>query len=52
MTSKQSLLKNTHLMEKYKIELSNQVYISLDIIYKHKKVYDQYSAINFVSGFF
>ncbi|MDC9715421.1 MAG: hypothetical protein PSN36_06375 [Gammaproteobacteria bacterium] len=39
-------------MEKYKIELSNQIYISLDTIYEHKKEYDQHSAIDFVSGFF
>lgn len=39
-------------MEKYNIELANQVYISLDIIYQHKKEYDPQSAINFVSGFF
>jgi len=39
-------------MEKYNIELANQVYLSLDAIYEHKKEYDQNSAINFVNGFF
>jgi hypothetical protein len=39
-------------MEKYKIELSYQVYISLDAIYEYKNKYDKNSAIDFVSGFF
>ena len=39
-------------MEKYNIKLVNQVYESLDNIYRHKKEYDEDSAINFVSGFF
>jgi len=39
-------------MEKYNIELANQVYVSLDAIYEYKKKYDKNSAINFVNGFF
>jgi plasmid stabilization system protein ParE len=39
-------------MENYNIEFANQVYISLDVIYEHKKEYDPLSAIRFVSGFF
>jgi hypothetical protein len=39
-------------MEKYSVELANQVYASLDLIYEYKKQYDPHSAINFVSGFF
>jgi len=39
-------------MEKYNIELANQVYASLNAIYEHKKEYNQNSAINFVNGFF
>ncbi len=39
-------------MERYSIELADQVYVSLDAIYEHKKEYDQNSAIDFVSGFF
>ena len=39
-------------MEKYKIRLTNQIYLSLDSIYRHKKEYDLDSAVAFVDGFF
>ena len=39
-------------MEKYNIELADQVYVSLDTIYEHKNKYDENYAIGFVGGFF